>query len=281
LKRISVWLIFLAAAFLTMSEPVSASDNLAKNPSFEQVSGGIPSDWQMNAYVKGAEATAFGIESADSHSGANCAVITNSLANDSRYVQTIPVKENTNYKITCWIKTDNVGLDNKGANISIIGNTVSSVDFKGTDNSWKNAVLYVAAGKGVSSMEMSLGLGGYSSMNTGKAYFDDVLVEETAGMPEGAHTIRLSGAENNQKTEIKTNNTNNGNTKSNSYLLLIFIVVAITLIALVIPKDKKRGIKTGDSSGDGIIGGNCGRNEAAADVINSDDSEYIDDEDLI
>lgn len=40
-----------------------------------------------------------------------------------------------------------------------------------------------------------LNLGGYASLNTGKAFFDEIVVEEVENVPRGAHVVSINWEE--------------------------------------------------------------------------------------
>jgi dolichyl-phosphate-mannose-protein mannosyltransferase len=165
---------------------VSAAENLVKNPSFENGAGAMPSGWLSDAYIKKSGVTDFKWESNKAHSGSKKVTVINHSENDSKFLQDVPVKENAIYKISCWTMTENVGTKNKGANISIEGKMETSPDIKGTNGKWEQVALYAKTGKGINSIKIMMGIGGYGSMNTGEASFDDVAVEEVNAIPGGA-----------------------------------------------------------------------------------------------
>jgi hypothetical protein len=171
---------------------VFATENLVKNSSFEEGTGGMPSDWISNAYVKSPGITDFKWESDNAHSGNKYVTIINSADNDSKFKQDVSVKENAMYKISCWTKTKNVGTRNKGANISVEGKFETSPDVRGTNGKWENIAMYVKTGKGINSMKVIAGIGGIGSMNTGTASFDDVVVEEVDSIPGGVVAANLN-----------------------------------------------------------------------------------------
>ncbi len=186
---------FLVMVMGLMILPVSvlfAAGNMVKNPSFEEGSGGMPSEWQTRTYITNPGVTDFRQEGGNTHSGSKYATMVNNAENDAKFSQELSVKESRTYKISCWIKTENVGEKNKGANIGIEGKLETSPDIKGTNGKWEYVEMYAKTGQGINSMGIIAGIGGYGSMNTGKASFDDVVVEEVSALPEGAVVSSLN-----------------------------------------------------------------------------------------
>ena len=180
----------ISAIFLVLQPYASANaqgGNLIMNSGFEESEENdaywMSSSWENKGTLQ--------LDKTHSHSGNASALIINGAATDSRLLQKVNVKSETYYKISCWIRTENVGPDAKGANISIDGLTDTSDDIRNTSNDWTYAELYGISGKGQNTFTLTLGLGGYGSLNTGKAWFDDVFVEELAAAPERGKVIRL------------------------------------------------------------------------------------------
>jgi len=73
----------------------------------------------------------------------------------------VTVSPNSYYKLSGWIKTENVGNDVLGANLSLEGVTTYSKDIRGTVDEWQYTELYIKTGENVETIKVSLGLGGY------------------------------------------------------------------------------------------------------------------------
>ncbi len=185
---LTILMIFLMSGLFTY-QICAQEDNLLRNPSFEDgdASWGYY-DWRNS---QGQYRSEFTYENGDAHSGAACGVISSKKPNDARFKQSVPVSENKIYRISCWIKTKDVGMDNKGANISIEGRFETSSDIKGTTEQWNHTELYVKIGQNVDNITATFGLGSYGSENTGTAYFDDAVVEEVDSIPEGAASVSI------------------------------------------------------------------------------------------
>jgi hypothetical protein len=163
------------------------SPNLLKDPSFEEMKSPYdPGPWYISMFNTEAGTTEFELETGNTRSGNNYVTIINNRDNHARFIQNIPVEEGKTYRLSCRICTENVGMETKGANISEESVSEISPDIKGTNGRWQYTELYLKTGKGITDISVSLNLGGYWGVNTGKASFDDVTVEEVAHIPVNA-----------------------------------------------------------------------------------------------
>ncbi len=189
--------ILLSIASAAYAEP----ENLIRNPSFENGDGALPDMWNKWYWDTSEDSTRFSIDSLFPRTGKRYVTITNNIKNDARLMQKVPVEENSIYKYSCWIRTENTGSNNMGANISIEGRLEASVDVKGTSSTWQQVELYIKTGSGINTLTLTLGLGGYGSINKGTAYFDDVELVKAAKIPPGARTAVIEKQSDSQGKE--------------------------------------------------------------------------------
>ncbi|MGO4345977.1 phospholipid carrier-dependent glycosyltransferase [Paenibacillus sp. MCAF9] len=182
----------------------NAASNLLNNAGFENVTEGAPSDWTHDAYLKEEQITSYSIDSTEAHTGTYSAVLENKQANHSRWTQAIKVKPKTTYKFSGYVKTEQVGLDATGALFFVEGVAVTYPEVKDTNGKWAYIEFYAKTGQDQKSITFSASLGGYGSINTGKAYFDDVSVEKVSKAPSGAEVFSLVPTETSQGTEVST-----------------------------------------------------------------------------
>jgi hypothetical protein len=214
-KKLIVFLI-TAALLLTIAVASYAQViNYIFNGSFEQLIDGSPANWVTHSYDKSSDAAVFKVETDNPQLGEKYATITNNVPNDSRYIQTVLVEENKKYKLSCYIKTENVSEEGNGANLSIAGQQVTSKKIKGTTDDWEYVELYTVIESGVETMKVTVGVGGYGALSTGKASFDNVLMEEVETIPEGAPCAIIKPTENESK-DNKDNNSDNSSNNSSS-----------------------------------------------------------------
>jgi len=193
MKKFLILFFAFIVLFAGLAPALAEKENLALNPSFEEDDNGRPMFWNTWDWKNDRSVTSYHIETGEAHSGEKFATIVNDKENDARFRQLINVKENSMYRISCWVKTENVGFTGLGANISITGRLETSRDVKGTTDGWESIELYVKTGRGINTLDITLGLGGYGYVNTGKASFDDVLVEEVNAIPAGVPMAVIEG----------------------------------------------------------------------------------------
>ena len=106
-------LILVIAAALVISSFVGFQPkgvNLIKNGGFEEAQNGLPLEWYTESYLAGVD---FSVQP-DGAEG-NCARIISNTYNDARFVQKVAVNPNAVYRLSAWVKTENVsaksGLD--------------------------------------------------------------------------------------------------------------------------------------------------------------------------
>ncbi len=100
--------------------------------------------------------------------------------NDAMFYKTISVKENTPYKVTCMVKTENVEPEEVnnaiGAQISTNNTTERSVAISGSSN-WQK-IEFIFNSKNRTEINIGFRLGGNAGFCKGKAWFSDFTIEE-------------------------------------------------------------------------------------------------------
>lgn len=172
-----------------------AASNLLKNGSFENVTNGVPDEWSHNAYLMEEHITNYTLDENEKHTGTYSIVLENKEANHSRWTQTVTVKPKTVYKLSGYVKTENIGPAAVGALFYVDGVAVNYPEVKDTNGKWVYVHFYGKTGKDQKSIVFGASLGGYGSINTGKAYFDDLSVEKVSNAPGGAEVFSLTGTE--------------------------------------------------------------------------------------
>jgi dolichyl-phosphate-mannose-protein mannosyltransferase len=243
--------------FLTQAALSGADQNLVQNPSFEETVNGNPSIWSEVTWVNDPGITSFGIDTAKPHSGKSSGFIVNKKENHARFVQVITVSENSMYKFSAWIRTENVGDALLGAGIGITDKLEFGGDIRKTSDGWKQAEIYVKTGAGINFISIMLSLGTYGALNTGKAWFDDISIVETDTIPSGAIVCTVdaeSGKNNLQNAKVEpAKEPRNDSSKIRNGLFLFIIIGIIILIGgacylVIFITLKKKKPTTGDSS---------------------------------
>jgi dolichyl-phosphate-mannose-protein mannosyltransferase len=175
-KRRIMWLLCFSVFILLPSHLFSSTTNLLKNPSFESVTDNKPDYWEEDGWIMDKSVSNFSIGTDGPHSGNSYAVIQSVSANDARYIQRVAVEPNTVYKMSGWIRTENVGSDNTGANITILQDFYvdHSEDIKGTNY----VEFFIRTKADQKELVVAARLGGFSQTNTGTASFDDLEISE-------------------------------------------------------------------------------------------------------
>ncbi|HEV8606796.1 MAG TPA: PVC-type heme-binding CxxCH protein [Tepidisphaeraceae bacterium] len=179
---------FLRSAFAAYkseggANPKIDTRNLIPNPSFEEGADGKPASWRIRNY-SGQAAHAW----ADiAHTGGKSLRITSDTAADSSWFIDVQVIPDTDYKLSAWIKTDNLRLINAGYGALLNVHLTSTRTPAVTGNSdWKKVETTFNSGP-ASTISINCLFGGYGQ-SRGAAYFDDLEL-----VPMAASTT-LSGA---------------------------------------------------------------------------------------
>lgn len=221
---------FLYILFFICTVSIFAGQNIVINPDFETGNGTLPDGWTSWQWFTDTPNTIITWENSGAQSGSRCISIENKQKNDARLKQTIPVQENKKYRLACWIKAADVGADATGACISIWYRAESSENVKGTQTEWKQVEMFMQTGKGVNSIDLTVGVGGHGSENSGKAWFDNVTVEEVKDIPAGG-TVAKVNAPGDNSTAADQTKTTIAPKKNSTPLVLLLVVLAVAIVA--------------------------------------------------
>ncbi|HEX9061561.1 MAG TPA: phospholipid carrier-dependent glycosyltransferase, partial [Clostridia bacterium] len=244
----------LTSSFLVSGTALADTAVDVQNIGFEDGGTDAPLFWDVNSWENNGRAFT---DSSIKHSGQKSVCIQNDKPTDTRCRQSVQVKPNTVYKISCWVKTQDVGPDKKGANISVAEITDTSKDIHGTNTGWENISLYGRTGSDQNKITVTVGLGGYGSLNSGKAWFDDVSVTEVSSVPGGENIVSLFM--NSQSDNASSTGTNNGNTSNNMILILlaaVFVFIVGVGIILVCGSNKPKQVMSGEDADKVIVKNN-------------------------
>ena len=179
-------------AIWLLNSPVDEGENLIANGDFEARGGGtLPAGWGVGRWIWD-EGVSYLALSEDAWSGDSSVCIENVEENDARFEQTVEVEPNAYYCISCMVKAEGCQLGRAGAGISIADTFISSQYAYDTDGEWVRLELYGKTASGQNSLTVMCRLGGYSSLNVGKAWFDDVEVVHLAALPAGIEARNLA-----------------------------------------------------------------------------------------
>ncbi|MBQ9408641.1 MAG: phospholipid carrier-dependent glycosyltransferase [Clostridia bacterium] len=155
----------------------ACAENLIRNPEFDQdfVSEGI-SFWDVDLWDNTADVT-FDVEKIGIY---NCLHIAAGTDNDVRWIQTVPVEPDTEYRLSGYILAQNCSEDDgaRGANLSVYNSAAYSVSVYDTAGEWQYVELYGKTGPDQTELVVCARIGGFSGTGSGEAWFRDIELEE-------------------------------------------------------------------------------------------------------
>ncbi|MBN2354202.1 MAG: PilZ domain-containing protein [Spirochaetales bacterium] len=221
------------AVLLCAAAPLPAQENLLRNAGFESDTLRQLSFWQTDSFKNTDEARRVFTVDNPARSGKRSLAIVNLAPNDVRAVQWIEVKPDTYYRIVCWAMAENVSGAAIGANLSVLGSITPSASVKDTADKWVRLELTGKTGPEQTALAVSLRLGFYDNLVTGRVYFDDAVAEETAAPAAGVKVVDFSS---NRGTGIVDYQTQTKNQVESPALpvsvMLIIVLCSVGLFAL-------------------------------------------------
>ena len=192
MKRLFSLFLILAALLACMPAYADAADgNLVFNGDFSLLdSSGLPEGWQKEMWHTDAGISHLYL-SEEGYEG-NCIAVVNADPNDARFVQTIDVERDTIYCFSCMVRAEDCGADGYGATISFADCFSYSEEAMDTGGEWQRITVYGRTGKKQDEVTLMLRVGGYGSLGSGKAFFDNVEVYAVEEAPEGVEVLPLS-----------------------------------------------------------------------------------------
>jgi len=204
-----------------------AQDNIIHNGDFELLEEGLPQGWATHTYTDNPAGVKFSLGHEDVYSGQNYIIIENIIEEDSKLLQSVEVEPHATYKISCAVKAFNMGDAALGANLSLLDIQGTSAGLKDTKGDWVRLELYGRTGRDQRTCTVTLRVGGYGSMNTGKAFFDDVIMQKVAHVPEGIAVINFYAEEKSSETQDQVKK------QKSSYSIPLTVLIALLFLAVV------------------------------------------------
>ncbi len=165
--EMAVWLARDESAAQPLMPP-----GLIPNASFEKQTNGKPDGWEPQIYNGDAKFDCV----QTGHSGKWCIMIESSNGADASWLTTVAVKPNSKYKLSAWIKTENLSADSgRGALLNLHNiQPLQTPAVTGTKD-WNKVEIMFNSGNNTF-VQINCLLGGWGT-STGKAWFDDVHLE--------------------------------------------------------------------------------------------------------
>jgi len=236
-KKIFIFFISIILSFVFQGHQASAEGkNLVNNSGFEESTNIEGSSWKIDSFQK--NDVEFKIENSNTHSGSKCVSINNIKPNDSRLVQDITVEPGKVYKLSCFVKTENIDKGGSGFNFTLSNGIFYSDFLTDTVGQWKKYECYVRTdSEGDKTLHLWIRLGGFGATVSGKVYIDDVsmeLVENVDASMKVTDCIREKKDKSNDvKISDNNSNTNREKTASSSNTML-YIIIGILIIVILI-----------------------------------------------
>lgn len=183
----------LCAVFLLViltPHHAGAAQNLLQNGNFGKGSEDQPDEWRTEAWIN--KPDAFVCHWHPPQNGAPGELEVNNLqANDGRWMQPLSLGPGW-YQLSADVRTENVGTKEDGASISVMEDGIMSPEIRGTTG-WQRVSLYLKVGGKGADIDVALRIGGFASLNTGRAFFRNAtLVALDAPPPNAAPTFDLT-----------------------------------------------------------------------------------------
>jgi len=163
------------------AQAAAHATNLLDNGSFELSNAdpnGRPLGWTTSAWLDNAVFTWDDTQAVNDHKSVKISSLP-SLTADGRWEQTVMVQPHTEYLLSGWIKTENVGhtdqLVDAGANLSLYGTWTFTPGLFGTHD-WTYVNLPFNSGSS-SQVTIAARLGYWAGGTTGTAWFDDLRLQ--------------------------------------------------------------------------------------------------------
>jgi len=165
---------------------IDENKNLLYNSSFEEIGySGAPEGWIEGKWYRDEGVSVLEL-SDEAYSGEYSVMVYNVDENDARFTQTIAVEPDSYYRLSCMVKAEKCGAGRNGAGISIENTFVSSDYVYDTNGEWVPLTLYGKTGADQKYITVMARVGGYGSLNTGRAWFDDLELVQLRQLPAGA-----------------------------------------------------------------------------------------------
>jgi hypothetical protein len=178
-----------AAAILLIAIALSAratETNLILNGTLAKGSEQQPDDWRTEAWVN--EPAAFAYTWIHPQNEVPGQLEVNAIKpNDARWMQSLTLAPGW-YRFSAEVRTENVGTKETGATISIMEDGAMSPDIRGTTG-WQTVGLYLQVGGSGADVEVALRVGGYGSLNSGRAFFRNLHADKLTSPPQGATPV--------------------------------------------------------------------------------------------
>jgi hypothetical protein len=164
---------------------VPPGPNLLSNGDFATGSGKAPDNWRTSGWNESPAFTSYDwLHAAGSEPEL---VVTNLQPNDARWLQSLSLGPGW-YYIGAEARTEGVPPNASGASVSLDEDSVNSPDLHSATD-WQRLSLYLKVGTHGADIDVALRLGGFGSLNTGRAFFRKARVVKVDALPANAAPV--------------------------------------------------------------------------------------------
>ena len=172
-------------AVLILAAGAAGGPNLLANPNMVKGAGNSPDAWQTQAWQEGPEYSTYRWTHEEGRPGELS--VTNLKPNDARWAQSLSLTGGW-YHFSAELRAQNVGNSATGASLSIMEDSITSPDLKGTTG-WQQVGFYLKVGPKGADLELACRVGGFGSLNTGTVSCRNIRMERVAAPPNGAQSL--------------------------------------------------------------------------------------------
>ncbi len=149
-----------------------------------------PNSWILDQWQN---VSTFSVDNSVTHSGTRAVRISSIVENDARWTQHVAVKSSTNYVLSGWIRTTNVGMNAIGACLGLVDDWTRTPDLRGTQD-WTYVDVVINSGTRTD-LYIGARLGHWSNTTTGLAWFDDLALREQTSTGLGPNLLQNASFE--------------------------------------------------------------------------------------
>ena len=201
-----------------------AKTGYVDNGDFEMGAETLPDGWSVDQYDV-SDVTDFAWE-ANGRGGGKCVRIENRAPNDARFIQTVSVSPSKIYRISGWVKVEEIPEGSIGASITALESVAEVPAVTRNGAGWQFVSFYGKTGPDQRTLTLACRLGGYGEETTGVAWFDDVELQGRLSAPEGETVYDLYTEEGSGESGAS------GTTKSMLPFQFLALLFGLLLVAL-------------------------------------------------
>jgi dolichyl-phosphate-mannose-protein mannosyltransferase len=173
-------------SLIAFARGARAGQELLHNADLSKGSENQPDDWRTEAWVN--EPSAVSFNWTHPPKGGPGELEVNALKpDDARWMQSLSLTPGW-YYVSAEIRTEDIGADKSGATISVMEDGIMSPEVKGTSN-WTRVGFYLRVGKKGADVQVALRVGGFGSLNTGRAFYRNASATPIDAPPANAQPV--------------------------------------------------------------------------------------------